>query len=413
MDNLANKQTNVSAQPSNVSSPASGIPTLFADGFVQFLTGLLLFVALLYRQTGLITLALLILLMVNGARLWSRLSLAGLRGLFYADKEKVFPGEKIVLKAQVENTGILPVWSAVKIPVGKMLLPPSEGSGELCGESGLLWKQRVTWQWELSPQRRGCYQLGPAELAAGDPFGFFQRKKGVPFPGEVVVFPRLIPLKDFPFLRDEFFGTKGSKSPIQDPVYPVATRDYLHGRPARYIHWKASARHLRLQEKLFEPTTHGRVLLVVEVKQFAENGAEESFERTLEAVASLAVKLDQNGYSVGVVSNGSLVGGRPAVLPSARGSAQLSAILELLGRMKMENIGALEDIFKWGAHLSWGTVCICFFLKVDASLLLTEEILCQSKISGVFITENPCRGSQKAGSRIYSLAELREGVQGE
>lgn len=422
INNGANKESNPlvqgNAAPGRGSSPPrqeNSIPSIFVDGFVQFLTVILLFVALLYRQTGLVILAVLILLMANGARLWSRLSLAGLAcGLQY-DRGKVFPGERIVLETRVENSGFLPVWMRVKIPVAKMLLPSSNSSGELTGESGLLWKQRVTWQWELRPQRRGCYQLGPVELSAGDLLGFFQRKKVVSPPGEIIVFPRLIPLKDFSFPREEFFGTQGAKSPLQDPVYPVATRDYLHGRPSRFIHWKASARHDRLQEKIFEPTTHYKSLLVIDVRQFAENGAEESFERTLEAVASLAVKADRAGSPVGIVSNGALAGGKPAVLPVSRGPEQLSAILELLGRLRMEHVGAVDDLLKPGLHLSWGTVCTCFFLQVDASLLLTKEIFRQYRISSLFITERPYGGSEVAGSRIYSLDELcwEEGASGE
>ncbi len=199
---------------------------------------------------------------------------------------------------------------------------------------------------------------------------------------------------------------------MQDPVYPIATRDYRHGRPARHIHWKASARHNRLQEKIFEPTAHGKSLLVVDVKQFAENEAEESFERTLEVVASLAVKMEQQGNPVGIASNGSLTGGGRAILPVARGPGQISAILELLGRLQMEYVGAVEDIFKLGMHLSWGTICTCFFLQVDDSLLLTKEILYQYKIPAVFITGQPYGGSKIAGGKIYCLDELcgEEGI---
>ncbi|NLL58283.1 MAG: hypothetical protein GX244_07215, partial [Firmicutes bacterium] len=93
INNGANKESNPSAQgnaaPGRESSPPggeNGIPSLFVDGFVQFLTVILLFVALLYRQTGLVILAVLILLMAIGARLWSRLSLAGLACTLQCDR---------------------------------------------------------------------------------------------------------------------------------------------------------------------------------------------------------------------------------------------------------------------------------------------------------------------------------------
>ncbi|MBW1691959.1 MAG: DUF58 domain-containing protein, partial [Deltaproteobacteria bacterium] len=48
----------------------------------------------------------------------------------------------------------------------------------------------------------------------------------------------------------------------------LGTRDYQNWRPARHIHWKASASHNRLQEKVFEPSEQEKVLLAVEVSQF-------------------------------------------------------------------------------------------------------------------------------------------------
>lgn len=396
-------------------SLGGGIPTLFADGFIQFLTAVLLFVALLYRQSGLITLALLILLTVNGARLWSRLGLAGLEGFFHLEGERIFPAEKITIKIRLENKGIFPVWSAVRLSVGEMLLKAEAegalgGKGEIYAEGGLLWKQGVNWEQELFPPRRGCYKLGPAKIISGDPFGFFQREKSAPFSAEVVVYPRLLPLKDFLFLQEEFFGNKGSKSPVYDPVSPVATRDYLPGRPARFIHWKASARLLRLQEKIFEPTTHGRALLAVEVRQFAENAAEESFERTLEVTASLAVALAQRGWQVGALASGAVAGGKVALLPPAGGAEQISALLELLGRLKMEKAGSLEELLRLEQRrqLSRGTLCICFFLKDDPLLLRTEKILEEYKISGVFVAAYHPESSTKAGRKIYTLEDLIE-----
>ncbi|NMB41169.1 MAG: DUF58 domain-containing protein [Firmicutes bacterium] len=409
----ASGQNDIKQQKSTVVAE-SGITSIFTDGFFQFLIVLLLFVALLYRQTGLITLALLVLIMVNGAKLWCRLSLAGLSCRYSVDKEKVFPGEKVLFKAEAENNSFLPVRMKIRIPIGKTILAAPSESGVLLGENVLLWKQKISLQWELTALRRGCFQVNLAELAAGDLLGFFLQKKAVSYSGQVIVFPRLVPLKPFSFSQEEFFGTRAANGPVQDPVYLVATRDYRHGRPARHIHWKASARHNRLQEKVFEPTAQGKSLLVIDVKQFAENDAAEAFERTLEVAASLAVKMEREGGAVGIVSNGALAPGGLAVLPPARGPGQLSAILEILGRMQMDHVGLLQDIFRSGVRLSRGTVCTCFFLQADDSLLKTKEILNKYKIAAAFITEQPGVDSQVPGSKIYALQALclEEGVPG-
>ncbi len=393
-----------------------GLPSLFVDGLFQFFTALLLFIALLYRQTGLIALALLILLMVNGAKLWCRLSLAGLRCRYSVDKEKVFPGEQVVFKAEVENHSFFPVWMKIKIPLVKTLSAAFTGSNELSGENTLLWRQKIELQWGLTALRRGYFPVEWAELAAGDLLGFFQRKKVIPHSGQIIVFPRLVPLKPYSFLQEDFFGTQATKSPVQDPVYPIATRDYQHGRPARHIHWKASARHNRLQEKIFEPTAQGKNLLLVDVKQFAEKKAGDLFESTLEVVGSLAVEVEKHGDSVGFASNGILAEGGRAVLPAVRGRpGHLSALLALLGRLQMEYLGTVEDVLKTGKLLSRGSRCICFFLQVDEALFFTQKIFDQYKIPAVFITGQAGSNLQKTGSsEIYSLHELccEEGAAG-
>ncbi len=75
----------------------------------------------------------------------------------------------------------------------------------------------------------------------------------------------------------ELFGVPGVKSPVKDPVYILGTRDYQPSGPSRHIHWKASARHLKLQEKVFEPSEQEKVLLALEVGSFQKSLANEAF----------------------------------------------------------------------------------------------------------------------------------------
>jgi uncharacterized protein (DUF58 family) len=345
--------------------------------------------------------------MVNGAKLWCRLSLTGISCRVRADKTKVFPLEKITLEAEVANGKFLPVWLRFGAPVEGLLLSSSAG-GELSEGSGLLWKQRVTWEWELTAQKRGCYQVGPPYLAAGDLFGYFQRKKDFQSL-QIVVFPRLIPLQNFSSPLQDFFGTKGAKGPVQDPIHPSATRDYQHGRPARYIHWKASARHNRLQEKVFEPTAQRKILLVVDLQQFAEDKAEQSFERSLEVVASLAVLLDEQRSAMGLVSNGSLTGGGSAVVPVSRSPGQLSAVLEILGRLQLKFSGTLEKMLDPGISLSPGSSAICFCHKIDDRIINIREIFRCHKIPVSFVSVQPSGSADLSGGKVFNLAQLNGG----
>jgi len=387
----------------------SRLPTIFIVPLIQFFVGVLLFVALLHSQRDLAVLALLVLGVMGGARLWSRMSLSGIKCYSMVDKGKVFPGEMLTLHMRVENTKFLPVWLQMKVPVDGSL-NPSSGDTTFTNESGLLWYQRARFHRELVAQRRGIHRVGPPYVKVGDLFGFFLREREEQEDLHVIVYPRLVPLKPFCLPRRDFFGVPGAKSPVQDPIYILGTRDYQHWHPARYIHWKASARHNRLQEKVFEPSEQLKALLVVDVNQFAKNNAAEGFEHTLEAVASLAVQFDQRGYAVGFVTNGVVEGG-PTILPIAGNPRQLPSILEVLARLQMKIRGDLADTLHRGLQLPWGVSCVHFSYEEDMTALTTEGYFSHRKIPMVFVVCRPRSLSgddgHKVRGKVYALDEIR------
>lgn len=336
-----------------------GVPSLFVIPFVQVILGVFLFIALVYGERYLAVWALLVLGLAAGTRQWARISLSGMRCHASVDKERAFPDEKLTLKITAENRKLLPVWLQVNVPAGG-LLPSSSPEGTLTKETRLLWYQKAHFQWELTAQRRGVHQIGPCQLLAGDLFAFFSRARNTEESHSIIVYPRLVPLKSFSFARRDFFGVPGAKSPVQDPIYILGTRDYQHGQPAKYIHWKASARHHRLQQKIFEPTEREKILLVVDVDRFEKNRAEEEFERTLEMVASLAVKLGKRGDAVGLLTNGAVVGDGPAAVPVTKSSSQLPVLLEVLARLRMELQGNAIGALRQGLEGSWGISCVFF-----------------------------------------------------
>ena len=385
------------------------VPTIFITPLVQFFVGVLLFVALLHSQRDLSVLALLVLGAMGTAKLWSRVSLPCIKCYSIVDKGKVFPGEVITLQIHVENAKFLPVWIQMKVPVDGALNPSSENA-PFTNESGLLWYQRARFNLTLVAQRRGIHRVGPPHMKVGDLFGFFFRERKEQDDLRVIVYPRIIPLKPVSLPRRDLFGAPGAKNPVEDPIYILGTRDYQHWRPARYIHWKASARHNRLQEKAFEPSEQLKALLAINVDQFEKNNAAEGFEHTLEAVASLAIQYDKKGYAVGFVTNG-VVDGGPTMLPITRSPQQLPAILEVLARLHMKAQGNLLDTLQRGLKLTWGASCVQFSYQEDMDTLATERYFSHRKIPMVFVVCRPCSllGDKglKMRSKIYTLDEVR------
>jgi len=359
------------------------LPSLFIIPLIQFFVGVLLFIALLQSQRDLTVLALLVLGVAIGARLWSRMSLSGIKCSSMVDKQKVFPGETLTLRVHAENRKFLPVWLRMKVPVASGL-SSSLDDATFTNESGLLWYERAQFHWGLVARRRGVYRVGPPHVEVGDLFGFFPRKKKTEGDLHVIVYPRLVPVRSPSLPRRDFFGVPGAKSPVQDPIYVLGTRDYQHWRPARHIHWKASARHDRLQEKLFEPSEQEKVLLVVDVGRFADDNAEESFEQTLEVVASLAVHCHQKGYAVGLLTNGIVQGG-PTMLPTVKNPEQLPSILEVLARLQMKPSGSLSGVLGRALELPWGMSCVHFSHTHDAATIATAKHFSHRRIPALFV----------------------------
>ena len=386
-----------------------GVPTIFVIPLLQYIVGALLFVSLLYGQRELIVLTILIFGMLGGTKLWTRMSLRNLKCRLIVDKLKMFPDEKLTLRVNAENKKFLPVWLHLKVPVSHTL-HPSLGETALIKKSSLLRHQRARFQWELTARQRGVHQIGPLQIFAGDLFEFFSRGKRAAESFEIIVYPRIVSLKPFPLPRHDFFGSPGSKSPVHDPVYILGTRDYQHGQPSKYIHWKASARYNRLQEKVFGPTKQEKVLLAVDVEQFARRMARKDFERALEVAASLAVQLDRGGHAVGLVTNGEITGGFSPIVQIARNYRQLPAILETLARIEMSPQAGLIEILRSGLDLTWGVSCVHFCYEENEKNINAEGYFKHHKTPVIFFVSRLSFSSEEGRPHlrheIHSLEDI-------
>jgi uncharacterized protein (DUF58 family) len=386
-----------------------GVPSLFIIPLAQVISGLFLFVALIHGERDLILWALLVLGLMAGAKLWAGISLSGIRCHSSVDKQRAFPDEKLTLRITAENHKFLPVWLQVSVPVGG-LLSSSSSDRTLTKETHLLWYQRTHLQWELTAHRRGVHQIGPSRLLAGDLFAFFSKEKKSEESHSIIVYPRLVSLKSFSFPRRDFFGVPGAKSPVQDPIYILGTRDYQHGQPAKYVHWKASARHHRLQQKVFEPTEKEKILLVVDVDPFVKNKAEEEFEQTLEIVASLAVRLDKRGDAVGLLTNGAVVREGPAVVPVTRNNSQVPAILEVLARLQMKRRGEAIGTLRRGLEGCWGMSCVYFSYEAGETVAVLREYFRYRKTPVTFFVWQPGLTSREdrfeVWQKVHRLDEI-------
>jgi uncharacterized protein (DUF58 family) len=342
-------------KPQLAEAPAS----VFLVFFVQALMFVCLLLSLRYDVIELTLFSLIILSIGLGAYLWSIASLKRVTCKLTLNRKRLFPGEKLKIRIKAVNAKFIPILFKVDLFV-PMAVAGSDAGQWISEEQGLLWFQQSSFGKEFFPKQRGVFDLGPPRLRGGDLFGFFFRHWTMPDRYELIVYPRITNIRSLIIPKKEFFGIPGSKSPVEDPIFVFGTRDYLPGRPARRIHWKTSARHNRLQEKLCEPAEQEKVLLILDVDGFKTEESEEDFEKILEVIATLVLQMDRRNIAVGFVTNGHIIGSKSRIIPISRNSFQMAAILETLARVTADNVGPVTDIIAKGYRVPWGVSSLYF-----------------------------------------------------
>lgn len=386
------------------------LTSVFTDRFFLFLAFVLLFISLLYKQTNLILISILILIMFYVSKLWSRLSIKNIYYSFDAEKKKGFPGEQISLNAEIRNNKFLPIWLKLTIPIDNRVLSSNSKDKYLREEFSLLWNDHSLWEWKLTARHRGCYTIGPPYLETGDLLGLFQQRKYLSQSVEMIIYPRTIFLKSLSNPMTDLFGKPGIDSPIKDPVYPIATQDYYHGNPAKYIHWKASAHHNRLQSKVFDSSYQRKTLLIIDVGSFINIKQEDLFEKTLEVVAAIIMEFYKKGNPYGILSNGRITGNYRAKLPIATGPEQFTNSMELLARLQLKSTDSLQEMLFKKEIIPGGTGYIYCAGTLNKKNLQVAEFLKQHHVPVKFIVAESSSIMNKFNLPILMLDEIHGGV---
>ena len=92
----------------------------------------------------------------------------------------------------------------------------------------------------LRCHRRGLHQFGPVTVESKAPFGLFRRRKRLPSPLSVLVYPEVLPLHRLALME----GTEGTAARPQKTRTGQeisGARHYFPGDPLRHIHWRSTA----------------------------------------------------------------------------------------------------------------------------------------------------------------------------
>jgi uncharacterized protein (DUF58 family) len=359
---------------------------------VRLTAGIVLFFALVQMEFALALPAAGTLFIGFAADLWARFASSRLSFTLRSDRDRVFPGEDIGLVIELYNRKLLPVWLNLGLP-----LPPHFAHEAGTGGQGFLRSGLRLLSWEksrrvvgLRARRRGVARPGPAWISAGDLLGLSSRTRSFEAALEIIVFPRRLRLRALSVPFQEYFGSHAARGPVEDPAWYAGTRDYTGTRPAKNIHWKASARLGTLQEKLYEPTLQRKLLFILDAGGWDEGGEEAeqafgNFERMMETLGTLAGALMETGASFGLVTNALTENSFGGVLPAGRGPEHLGGFLEILARVagpQTRRIG-LEALLH-GAAPAYAGFVYCASSPGERVLRVCREISGRKKIFCVF-----------------------------
>jgi uncharacterized protein (DUF58 family) len=273
-------------------------------------------VSFLLRQPLLLVIGLLGLLVVSMADIWIKYCLRDLRYTRQFSEQRVLFGEEITLSLSIENAKLLPLpWLEVEDSIPQTLtftgqrvrISLSTQRAVLENLFSLHWYERITRRYTMRCNARGVHTFGPTMLRSGDVFGFQNREEKLANRQYLLVYPLVVPLTRFGLpARYPFGDYQAPRRLLEDPSRVIGVRDYMYGDDLRRVHWKASARAMQLQSKVYQPTTTYTLVLFLNV--MAQLDAWFGFhpeltELAICATASVADWALDHGYAVGLYAN--------------------------------------------------------------------------------------------------------------
>jgi uncharacterized protein (DUF58 family) len=330
-----------------------------------------------------------------------------------------FPDEKINLTLDVENNKWLPInWLKIEdrwpYSVGPrnrndLMVTHVPEIGNLVNLYGLRWQQRTLRNFEFVFKNRGLYEVGPVTLESGDPFGFLHSTKEITKPEYLTVFPQILPLEKFNLSTEDPFGEHRAKRRLfEDPNQPMGIRDYHPEDDFKRIHWPATARTGELQVKVYTPVSSKVMMVCLNVSTTARPWLgvyPKTFEYLIEVSATAIYNGVQDGYSVGLLSNGSVAhSDQPFKVAPGKSKDQLGVLLQTLAGATNYVTAPFENyLLKSLSAIPIGAALVIVTSLVSPELLETLIRMKRYRMHTTLVSVDPSDPPEIPGVKIIHL----------
>lgn len=152
--------------------------------------------------------------------------------------------------------------------------------------------------------RRGIFEIGPLRVGVTDPFGLVRRILQHDASESITVFPRIDFVAALPLTagRDLVGGAVNDFTRTPAGMEFHSLREYQLGDDLRRVHWRSTARTGQLMIRENDVPWQTRATLLLDDRVGLHPPA--AFERTIEAVASVATALNQRRAIIRLVTVG-------------------------------------------------------------------------------------------------------------
>ncbi len=268
------------------------------------------------HQSLLIVSGVLLLLVLGTIDIWAKYCFHNLHYHRQLSEQKVFFGEQVTFSLTIENAKLLPLpWLELEDTLPRALTIQGQhlhsskrnDSVKLACLFSPGWYERVTRHYTVQCHARGVHIFGPTLLHSGDVFGFISREMRLDNQQYLLVYPLIVPITSFGLPARYPFGTqRAPRRLLEDPSRVIGVRDYVYGDSLRRVNWKATARTMQLQSKVYEATTTHCLVLFLNITSQMDRyyGVHpELQELSICATASVSNWAIDQGYAVGLYAN--------------------------------------------------------------------------------------------------------------
>lgn len=277
---------------------------------------------------------------------------------------RVESGQSVRVEIEIEGRGRIAAGESAVIPhrlpdeIG--VVPPAGApvpplkNGEVA---------RVSF--ELSPEKRGVYDLRGYRLETDFPFGLINARRTFESASCLTVTPRFEPLAsmDLPLARRYQPGGMAFVQGRGEAVEYIGNRDYREGDSVRDIDWRATARLSRPIVREYREEYFLRAAIVLDTHvSHASKPRCEDFERAVSLCAACGDYLNRADYLVDILAAGTQL----HHLHAGRGLLSLDQMLDILAGVESSSAPPWKTLIsELGENLESVPSVVCLFLDWD------------------------------------------------